>query len=102
MVAVWLSSVHGWDLKVVKNDEPGSVDLCDQESVTANNKFHAIKVDKLIKENRWITQGETAARSGVSQKCIDHIIGFLCVKWVPIHAHAEMKSSKVEIVSLQE
>lgn len=71
--------------------------MCDQEAVTANNKFHMRKVDQLIKEKWWVTQGEIAARSGVSQKCMDHIVGFLCVRWVPIHAHVETKSSHVEI-----
>lgn len=80
-----------------KDGEPGSVGLCDQEAVTANNKFHMRKVDQLIKDNWWFIQREIATRPVVSQKCVDHIVDFLCVRCVPIHAQEEMKGSKVEI-----
>jgi hypothetical protein len=54
-----VSTVHRW-ANTCKDGEPGISDLCDKQrigrTVTETDEFHKEQVDKMIKENRRITQ----------------------------------------------
>lgn len=93
-----VSTVRRW-AKKCKGGKPGRTDLCDQERsgrpVTATDQFHVGKVDELIKDNRQITQREIAAKLGISQERVGHIIDVLqyrkvCARWVPRMLMPEM------------
>ncbi|XP_070617038.1 protein GVQW3-like isoform X1 [Erythrolamprus reginae] len=86
-----VSTVRRW-AKKCKGGQPGRTDLCDQERsgrpVTATDQFHVKRVDELIKDNQQITQREIAAKLGISQERVGHIMDILqyrkvCARWVP-------------------
>jgi predicted HTH transcriptional regulator len=69
--------------------------------LAATDKFHK-KVDELIKENQWITERGIAAKLGISQEHVNHIIAVLqyqkvCARWVARMLTAGMKASRVEV-----
>ena len=102
-----VSTVRRWASKF-KDGEAGTSDLHDNErvgrSVTATTELNMQKVDRLIQDDRRITQRDIASIIGISQECVGHIIALLgyqkiCARWVPRMLTSEMKAHRLEIVT---
>jgi histone-lysine N-methyltransferase SETMAR len=102
VMTVDVSTVHCWAINC-KGGEHGRAVLCDKQRsgrpLTAADEFHR-KADELIKDSRWIIQRDIAAKLGISQERVSHMIAVLqyrkiCARWVPRMLTAEMKASRV-------
>ena len=75
-----VSTVRRWATKC-KDADPQTSDLHDKERaghpVTATGEFHKDKVDRLIQDDRRITQQAIASKIGISKERVGHIIDLL-------------------------
>ncbi len=100
-----VSTVRRWASKS-KDTDAGTSDLRDKQRVgrpvTATNEFHRDTVDRLIQDDRRITQLAIASQIGISKERVGHIIALLgyrkiCARWVPRMPTPEMKAQRLEI-----
>uniref|UniRef100_A0A803TTG2 T-box domain-containing protein n=1 Tax=Anolis carolinensis TaxID=28377 RepID=A0A803TTG2_ANOCA len=81
-----VSTVHRWASKF-KDVEVGTSDLREETKSWTSTKFHKQKVDRLIQDDRHITQREISSIIGISQEHVGHITALLsywkiCARWV--------------------
>ena len=68
--------------------------------MTATTELNMQKVDRLIQDDRRITQRDIASIIGISQERVGHIIALLgyrkiCARWVSRMLTSEMKAHRL-------
>jgi histone-lysine N-methyltransferase SETMAR len=97
------TTANRWAIKF-RECEPGRANIVNQprsgRPVSVTDDKHQKEVDELIKQDRRITQKQTAGRLRMSKERVGYIIGLLgytkvCSRWVPHMLTPEKKRVKI-------